>query len=964
MESLTLPLPIGSTLPFLCEASDSNASAARGDAQEESRPGIARENGGSAMVSGLMAPSVPDEMEIVADGPQGNYADNDALRESNKFLHRLPHPQRATTIKFGDMYELCHRLSAGSYGTVYTCRHKSASTGDEIATPGATRVSQDEAENEYYAVKMIEYGKFQSKSQGQHRQGKPAAHRVADVSVVHREIAILQDVRDLKFVTHLVDVFVSLDICYLVQPYAAGGDVFTQLTLRAQYTEHDAQQLALTLLHTVRHLHLRNIVHRDIKPENLLLMAKPTTMRPRDGHGGQAQSHFQHSSGTISDGSMSLDQMAVDSMSNLSLPDVNCDSKDWNISAQNLADATVTGADFMGAGVNDPFHQGGCNILLADFGFARYVPQTRSQPRKDQRGEDTVLYFSDDDETDDEPPPATCRTLCGTPSYVAPEILRGEPYGTSVDLWSAGCMIFMLMGGYPPFQGENHRELFRRIRAGDFVFHEAYWKNVSVDAKKLISNLLTVNPKLRLTAKKAVDDTWFRVDTADKLRSHDLSLATSKLSEFTNVARARWKKAAQAIGYCATAKFWATDAIAFSQQLAEWDQLDVASVAKTGTGTHRPDGIPASSLGDTAQPPAASSQRPLQRCRVRFHDMYDMGMQIRTGSCATVWECRSKKTQEIFAVKVIRRANLTSSDDEVVLNEVAMMQALSGRNKHVVELLDFYEEQEFFFMVMEKMEGGDVFDRIVSLNQYSENDARDLVLVLLQAVGGMHKQGICHRDLKPQNLLLQSFDSHASIKVADFGFACRVHMQESLTKRVGTPSYVAPEILKNLPHDQRVDLWSIGVIVFVLLVGYPPFMEDNQAILFDRIRRGNWEFEGKDWENVSQEAKNLIRGLLVVDPKERWTIDDALGCPWIRADASLLSSRSLHFSLSALRDQRARLRGLARAAVFFGKDAKAVESRTKPGESTPEADQKLESTRLQAVASVVAAAARFQQGKR
>ena len=131
-------------------------------------------------------------------------------------------------------------------------------------------------------------------------------------------------------------------------------------------------------------------------------------------------------------------------------------------------------------------------------------------------------------------------------------------------------------------------------------------------------------------------------------------------------------------------------------------------------------------------------------------------------------------------------------------------------------------------------------------------------------------------------------------------------------------SYVAPEILKNIPHDDRVDLWSIGVVTCVLLGGYPPFLEDNQSLLFEKIRTGDWDFVENDWRHVSNDAKELIRGLLVVDPKERWSIKECLRCSWIKKDPNNLSSIDLSMSLGTIRQKRTRLRSLAKAVLFLG----------------------------------------------
>lgn len=564
------------------------------------------------------------------------------------------------------------------------------------------------------------------------------------------------------------------------------------------------------------------------------------------------------------------------------------------------------------------------SILLADFGFARYIS-----------------------------PNEFCQTRCGTPAFVAPEILLGIPYGIKADLWSIGCLLYMLISGYPPFTGHNHRELFCKVRAGDFVFHENVFGKVSIHAKTLIANLLTVNMNNRYSATQAIyNSEWFQMKDSDLLLNDLSSRTLQNFKSFS--AKKMWKKAKHAILWATKQKFWNPDNISFNQQMTQWDQQAIQHQMekKPAQGNHdnsdNQDDCDDYDIDDlvmsfdddddndindetrvSTTPPTrilttTGSIRipnaPMKRLEVpcvRFGDVYKLQREIRRGTSAYVYTCTHVHTKEIYAVKIIDRKQLTPLDDENVLTEVACMQALSGI-KYCVQLLDFYEEPEWFYLVMEYMAGGDVFERIVNLKAYTEKDARDLAVDLLRAVKAIHDKGIAHRDIKPQNLLLSSFDNHTGIKVGDFGFSRRVHTPNSLTSRVGTPTYVAPEILKNIPHDERVDMWAVGVVIYVLLVGYPPFLEDDQAILFDKIRMGDWVFVDEDWNHISDEAKALIWGLLRVDPKERWSVDQALRCRWIQQDALSLSSISLDNSVSSIRAKRKGLRAAARSVVWNG----------------------------------------------
>jgi serine/threonine protein kinase len=375
------------------------------------------------------------------------------------------------------------------------------------------------------------------------------------------------------------------------------------------------------------------------------------------------------------------------------------------------------------------------SILLADFGFARHVPADNDNDKCGGGG---------------------CKTRCGTPAYVAPEIILGLPYKTSVDLWSIGCLIYMLIGGYPPFSGKDHRELFRKVRAGDFVFHDAHFGQVSVEAKTVITNLLTVTVDKRCTAKEALASDWFTKKKLDsELSERDLSGTIIEIKSFN--ARRKWKMAKNVINWVTNQPFWKPDAISFSQQLSEWDKELIKEKQHQMQGSST----------------AADNVARFAPVIIKFADAYELGTKLRTGSYATVWQCTHKHTKEVFAVKIIEREGLRPSDDEAVLNEVAIMrkflhaslifsiplvvtiffhtpisfvcflraESLSG-NKYVVQLMDFYEEEDRFYLIMEYLSGGDVFDRIVKMTHYTERDARDLTAKLLKAVSSMHKLGI------------------------------------------------------------------------------------------------------------------------------------------------------------------------------------------------------------------------------
>jgi len=182
--------------------------------------------------------------------------------------------------------------------------------------------------------------------------------------------------------------------------------------------------------------------------------------------------------------------------------------------------------------------------------------------------------------------------------------------------------------------------------------------------------------------------------------------------------------------------------------------------------------------------------------------------------------------------------------------------------------------------------GGELFDRIVSKGSYSEADASSVIATLCGALDYLHAKKIVHRDLKPENILYGSTAENADIKVADFGLARIVSGKDMMKTACGTPGYVAPEILKNKGYDSgAVDLWSVGVILYILLCGFPPFYEEELPALFEQILHARYDFPSPWWDNISEDAKKLVQALLTIDPKQRATAEDVLQKKWITGNA-------------------------------------------------------------------------------
>lgn len=324
-----------------------------------------------------------------------------------------------------------------------------------------------------------------------------------------------------------------------------------------------------------------------------------------------------------------------------------------------------------------------------------------------------------------------------------------------------------------------------------------------------------------------------------------------------------------------------------------------------GCGSSQPEAVESRSTpSSSSKPAAAQAGASASNGKKTFDSEYKRGKTLGEGAFSVVIEATKKSSGESFAVKVVTKAKLTKEDEVALKDEIQVLREL--QHPHIIRLYDVYEEKDFWYLVTEKMMGGELFDRIVAKSYYNEKEARDVCKILFEAIGMCHDNSVAHRDLKPENLLLRSEENDSEIKIADFGFAKKVLTPNSLTTQCGTPGYVAPEILEGNAYDTKSDMWSLGVIVYILLGGYPPFIEQNQRELFRKIRKGSYEFHEEYWGSVSAEAKDLISCLLVVQPSKRMSASEALKHKWMMKDSKELEGQSLDTNLVELRKYNAK----------------------------------------------------------
>ncbi|KAF7838409.1 calcium-dependent protein kinase 10-like [Senna tora] len=267
--------------------------------------------------------------------------------------------------------------------------------------------------------------------------------------------------------------------------------------------------------------------------------------------------------------------------------------------------------------------------------------------------------------------------------------------------------------------------------------------------------------------------------------------------------------------------------------------------------------------------------------RTRISDKYILGRELGRGEFGITYLCTDRETKEALACKSISKRKLrTAVDIEDVRREVAIMSTLPD-HPNVVKLRATYEDNENVHLVMELCEGGELFDRIVARGHYSERAAASVARTIAEVVRMCHANGVMHRDLKPENFLFANKKENSALKAIDFGLSVFFKPGEKFSEIVGSPYYMAPEVLKR-NYGPEVDIWSAGVILYILLCGVPPFWAETEQGVALAILRGVIDFKREPWPQVSDSAKSLVRQMLEQDPKKRLTAQQVLEHSWLQ----------------------------------------------------------------------------------
>ncbi|XAR54348.1 Non-specific serine/threonine protein kinase [Bertholletia excelsa] len=273
----------------------------------------------------------------------------------------------------------------------------------------------------------------------------------------------------------------------------------------------------------------------------------------------------------------------------------------------------------------------------------------------------------------------------------------------------------------------------------------------------------------------------------------------------------------------------------------------------------------------------------LQRKTDNLKEFYTLGKKLGQGQFGTTFLCVEKATGKKFACKSIAKRKLLAPDDvEDVRREIQIMHHLAG-HPNVISIKGAYEDGMAVHVIMELCEGGELFDRIIQHGHYTERKAAELTRIIVGVVEACQSLGVMHRDLKLENFLFVDQKVDSLLKTIDFGLSIFFKPGEKFNDVVGSPYYVAPEVLRKC-YGPEGDVWSAGVIVYILLSGVPPFWAETEQGIFEQVLHGDLDFTSGPWPSISESAKDLVRRMLVRDPRRRLTAHEVLCHPWVQVD--------------------------------------------------------------------------------
>lgn len=315
---------------------------------------------------------------------------------------------------------------------------------------------------------------------------------------------------------------------------------------------------------------------------------------------------------------------------------------------------------------------------------------------------------------------------------------------------------------------------------------------------------------------------------------------------------------------------------------------------------------------------------------VNLKNNYEIFEELGRGSFSIVWKCRHITTQKLFAVKTFKIIDLNERDIKRIEREINICKNL--KHKNIVKLHEHYSDANSIYIVFDLLLGGELFNDIMNREFYSEVDAGYCMQQILEGLAYCHRNNVIHRDVKPENLLLNSKEKNPIIQVADFGLAVRVLVKErSWYGFVGTAGYLSPEVIRREEYGFGVDVWACGIILYILLCGYPPFWDDDQQKLYNKVLSGRFQFYSPDWDSVTHQAKEIIKLMLNIDQQSRPTIELLLEHPWFKDPVKTAAKVHRQNTIAGLKkfNAKRKLRGAVQSIISINKMNQVIENNPK-----------------------------------
>jgi len=499
-------------------------------------------------------------------------------------------------------------------------------------------------------------------------------------------------------------------------------------------------------------------------------------------------------------------------------------------------------------------------------------------------------------------------SFCGTVEYMAPEVVNRKGHDFSADWWSFGVLMYEMLTGRLPFQGEDRKQTMNQIMKAKLAMPTF----LSPEAQALLRALFKRNPANRLgSGTNGIEDLkshcFFASIDWDKLLKKMVAppfqptVVADDAFHFDPEYTSRTPKDSPAIPASANTHelFRGFSYVAPLLNEDTTENLKVISNSILSVGVK-------SAKSNRANSPFYFGKTG------NFLQEYELCEEIGQGSYSVCRRCIHKATRIEYAVKIVDKSKRECDEEVKILQRY-------GQHPNIISLRDMFDESGKVYMVFELMRGGELLDKILRQKFFSEREARAVMEKVTNVVKYLHQNGVVHRDLKPSNILYADDSGNPeTIRICDFGFAKQLRADNGmLMTPCYTANYVAPEVLKKQGYDAACDVWSLGVLLFTMLAGQTPFAtgpEDSPEDILRRIGKGQYNMDSGNWSTVSTTAKDLVRQMLDVDPSMRLTTNQILNHSWMTSrnvlpTTNLLRQDSHHLkaavnaTFSALRNQ-------------------------------------------------------------